>query len=98
MAALVTDLTPELIEEGFAREFVRRLQDLRKTADLDIADRIKVIYLASPKLAAAIQTYSTYIMSETLTVEMKVGENPGTLPQVEDDFDGEHVVITLEKI
>ena len=42
LAALVTDLTPELEQEGLAREFVRRVQDLRKQADLDIADRITV--------------------------------------------------------
>jgi isoleucyl-tRNA synthetase len=40
LAALKTDLTPELVREGLAREFVRRVQDLRKQADFDIADRI----------------------------------------------------------
>ena len=88
VAALVTELTPELIEEGLAREFVRRLQDLRKTADLDIADRIKVIYTASPILANAVQKFSTYIMTETLTVELREASNTLSWTQVEDDFDG----------
>ena len=43
VAALVTELTPELVQEGLAREFVRRVQDLRKSADLDVADRIESV-------------------------------------------------------
>ena len=50
LAALVTDLTPELIQEGLAREFVRRVQDLRKSADLEIADRIRLYVSATPGL------------------------------------------------
>ena len=38
VAALVTDLTPELVAEGLSREFVRRVQDLRKSAELDVAE------------------------------------------------------------
>ncbi|MCX6068930.1 MAG: DUF5915 domain-containing protein, partial [Chloroflexi bacterium] len=40
VAALVTELTPELVNEGLAREFVRRVQDFRKESGLDVADRI----------------------------------------------------------
>lgn len=98
VAALVTDLTPELIEEGLAREFVRRLQDLRKTADLDIADRIRVVYSASELLSRAVTTFKTYIMTETLAVELNSGEVPESWVQVEDEFDGEHVCIALERI
>jgi isoleucyl-tRNA synthetase len=98
VAALVTELTPELVEEGLAREFVRRLQDLRKTADLDIADRIRVVYSASEQLSRAVNTFRTYIMTETLAVEMNSGEVPETWVQVEDEFDGEHVCIALERL
>ena len=97
VAALVTDLTPELIEEGLAREFVRRLQDLRKTADLDIADRINVVYSASDLLSRAVTTFKTFIMTETLAVELENREIPESWIQVEDEFDGEHVCIALEK-
>ena len=55
MAALITTLTPELFHEGLAREFVRRVQDLRKTSGLEISDRIKISYDVSRELAAAIQ-------------------------------------------
>ncbi len=97
LAALVTDLTPELIQEGLAREFVRRVQDLRKQAELDISDRIAVYYQASFKLAAAIKSFQDYISAETLAVEL-LDEKPGEgCTCVEDEFDGEKVQIGLEK-
>ena len=97
VAALVTELTPELVEEGLAREFVRRLQDLRKTADLDIADRIKVLFSATPGLAKAIKTYGAYIKTETLATELVEAPNTQSWVQVEDEFDGEKVTIALER-
>ncbi|HAF47961.1 MAG TPA: isoleucine--tRNA ligase, partial [Anaerolineaceae bacterium] len=66
LAALVTDLTPELVDEGLVREFVRRVQSLRKDADLDIADRIYLYYSASERLTKAISSFQDYIMEETL--------------------------------
>ncbi|MBN2257470.1 MAG: isoleucine--tRNA ligase [Anaerolineaceae bacterium] len=97
LAALVTELTPELVQEGLAREFVRRVQDLRKQADLDIADRIAVYYQASIKLAAAIQSFADYISAETLAVELLNRLAPENCVVVEDEFDGEKVTISLEK-
>ena len=97
LAALVTDLTPELVREGLAREFVRRLQDLRKTANLDVADRIKVNVVATPALKEAIDANRDYVMGETLTVELNYSE-PGTgSTSVQDEFDGEKVTIGLMK-
>lgn len=97
LAALVTELTPELVQEGLAREFVRRVQDLRKTADLEIADRIVLYYNATPGLAGAVKAFSDYIQTETLTVEMNVGAAPSGASLFEDEFDGEKVSIGLKK-
>jgi len=98
LAALVTELTPELIAEGFAREFVRRVQDLRKSADLDIADRIKLYYTASPVLQNAVEDFREYIMTETLTKEL-VNEMPlEEMFTAEDAFDTEKVLIGIKKI
>ena len=97
MAALVTDLTPELEREGLAREFVRRVQDLRKQADFDIADRIRVYYQATPKLLAAIDAFREYIMNETLTVDLLAQDLPHGLPATSDTFDGEEVKVALIK-
>ena len=97
LAALVTDLSPELIAEGLAREFVRRVQDLRKTADLDIANRITIVYNATPKLQGAVENYRDYIMTETLAVEMVNGEPGAEMFKAEDAFDGEKVIIGIAK-
>jgi len=97
LAALVTELTPDLVREGLAREFVRRVQDRRKQADFDISDRIRVIYSATPNLTEAVQAFRDYIMMETLAVELLPGEVPGDMPSGTDEFDGEQVTIGLAK-
>ncbi len=97
LAALVTELTPELVQEGLAREFVRRVQDLRKTAELEIADRIVLYYKATPGLSEAIITFSDYIQTETLTVELIAGEIPTDSVPFDDEFDNEKVSLGLKK-
>jgi isoleucyl-tRNA synthetase len=97
VAALVTELTPALVREGLAREFVRRAQDLRKQADLDIADRIHLYYQATPGLEAAMQDFRDYIMNETLAVSMTAADSPGDAATVSDEFDGERVSLGLVK-
>lgn len=87
LAALVTELTPELVQEGLAREFVRRVQDLRKTAELEIADRIVLYYDVTPGLAQALENFKEYICTETLTVEFVAGKVPDGLPCVTDELD-----------
>jgi isoleucyl-tRNA synthetase len=97
LAALVTELTPDLISEGMAREFVRRLQDLRKSAELDVADRIKVNVQATPGLKAAIEANRDYILAETLTVELKYAEPVAKSVTITDEFDGEKLSVGLVK-
>lgn len=97
LAALVTELTPELVQEGLAREVVRRVQDLRKTADLDISDRIKLYYQATPDLAEAITLYSDYLKGETLTVELVEAAAPAELSSAEASFGEEKITIAIEK-
>ena len=97
LAALVTELTPELVQEGLAREVVRRVQDLRKQADLDISDRIKLYYEATPALAEAIELYSDYLKGETLTVKLLAAKAPKDLPAAEAEFGDEKITVALEK-
>jgi isoleucyl-tRNA synthetase len=98
LAALSTELTPALISEGLAREFIRRVQDFRKQSDLDIADRIRLYYQASDRLSQAISAHREYIMGETLAVEMRSGEVPeqALSPDEVVAFDGEQVQLGLE--
>jgi isoleucyl-tRNA synthetase len=98
-AALVTELTPELVHEGLAREFVRRVQDLRKQAGLDVADRIKLYVSATPGLNQAIATHQDYITSETLTRELIFSDPPPSVIARDDDsFESEKISFGLEKV
>ncbi|MGA7192157.1 MAG: isoleucine--tRNA ligase [Anaerolineales bacterium] len=97
VAALVTELTPELVQEGLAREFVRRVQDLRKSSELDVADRIKLFVITSANLKSAIEAHRDYITSETLSVSLNFSEPSANAFSVEDDFDGEKIKIGLLK-
>jgi isoleucyl-tRNA synthetase len=97
VAALVTELTPELIREGQAREFVRRVQDLRKSAEFDVADRITLYITASEGLQAAIEAHRDYITAETLTVDLQFAAAPSEAQTSKEDFDGETLVIGVKK-
>jgi isoleucyl-tRNA synthetase len=97
LAALKTDLTPDLVREGLAREFVRRVQDLRKQADFDIADRIFISVSATENLAQAIEEHRDYIMGETLTLEMKSGVPTSEAATGDFEFDGEQAKVGLVK-
>jgi isoleucyl-tRNA synthetase len=98
LAALVTDLTPELVNEGLAREFVRRVQDLRKSADLEVADRINLFVEASANLKLAIEAHLDYVTSETLAIKLDFKASPAGVTSIEDDFEGEKVKIGLVKV
>jgi len=98
LCALKIDLTPELVSEGLAREFVRRVQDLRKQAEFDIADRIRLFFQATPKLAGAVEAYRDYVMGETLTVELVAAQPPHGAHSTTVEFDGEQVTIGVQKV
>ena len=97
IAALVTDLTPELVKEGLAREFVRHVQDLRKTAGLEISDRIEVRYQADPLLAEAVRDNAEYAAGETLALSLTEAPVPADWAQVTDEFDNVKVTVGLQK-
>jgi isoleucyl-tRNA synthetase len=73
--ALDTTLTPELISEGLAREFVNRVQNMRKDAGLSVTDRIQIYFETSGRLADAIVRMSDYIKSETLATQVESGRD-----------------------
>jgi isoleucyl-tRNA synthetase len=98
LAALQTRLTPELVREGLAREFVRRVQELRKQADFEIADRIQLYLSATPDLVEAIQAHREYILGETLTIELHLSEPPAESASTEAWFDGQWLKIGITKV
>jgi isoleucyl-tRNA synthetase len=73
---LDTTLDQALAAEGFAREFISRIQNYRKECGLDVADRIEVVYSVPPAWAAAIATHHDHICTETLATALDSGD-PG---------------------
>ncbi|HMV26263.1 MAG TPA: isoleucine--tRNA ligase [bacterium] len=77
--ALDTHLTAELVDEGIAREFINRVQNLRKDADFEVTDRIIITLQAEPTILKAIQNQKNYIMNETLATEISVQSPEGEI-------------------
>jgi isoleucyl-tRNA synthetase len=96
--ALDMEITPELAQEGLAREIVRRIQDLRKQADYDLADRIAVQYCADPQVAEAIAAQRQAIADEVLADAIEAVDEP-TGDKVEaTEVDGEHIVLAVRRV
>ncbi len=68
-----TELTPELVNEGLAREIVRRLQTMRKTYGLEIADHIVTYYQGNEQIDEMMKEHSDYISQETLSEKIEKG-------------------------
>jgi len=73
--ALDVTLTDELRAEGMARELVNRIQNIRKTKDFNVTDRIKITLQNDESIGAAIEQFSAYICEEVLADELNVSEN-----------------------
>ena len=68
--ALDITLTDELKNEGMARELVNRIQNIRKSRDFEITDKVKVTLTDTPEVRAAIAEYGKYIASQVLATEL----------------------------
>ena len=68
---LDTNLTEELLEEGFVREIISKIQTMRKEADFEVTDKITVYYEGTEKANEVFAKYQTEIMGEVLATEMK---------------------------
>jgi len=95
VASLTTEITPALELEGLARDFVRRVQDLRKTSELNINDEIEVQYSSSSKLSDAVESHMQYILAETLTIELKKVKNPAGKFKATYTFDDEKLDLAI---
>ena len=73
--AIDTELNDELVAEGIAREFVNRIQNMRKDSGFDVTDRIEIKFNGSEKLVNAVSFFKTYISTETLADNVLKIEN-----------------------
>ncbi|HAP35165.1 MAG TPA: isoleucine--tRNA ligase [Bacteroidetes bacterium] len=94
--ALDTEITPELRIEGFAREFVSRIQNLRKDSGLEVTDRISIAFSCGDQLADALLQSSEYIKNETLSVEITRKDLNGSA--VNEEINGEKCEISITKV
>lgn len=69
--ALDTHISQELLDEGLAREFINRVQTIRKESNFDVTDKIKVSFSGDDALKSALMGNLDYIKAETLTVELE---------------------------
>jgi isoleucyl-tRNA synthetase len=76
LVAITTELDQALLQEGYARELVRRIQQLRKDANLAISDRIVTYIADSDLMHAVVDHFGAYIRDETLSVDL-VQVHPG---------------------
>ncbi len=97
--ALDTQLNDLLIDEGLAREFVNRIQNLRKDAGFEVTDRIRIFYRSSDRLKKALDRMMQYVREETLALEVHGLEKGGTkAAPAKEDINGELCEIVLEKV
>ncbi len=76
LVALDTRLTDDLIREGLARDLVRKIQNLRKKLDLQMADRIRLTYTAPDHVAEIIEAFREYLAAEVQATELKRQTGP----------------------
>jgi isoleucyl-tRNA synthetase len=94
--ALDTELDDELLEEGLAREFVNRVQNMRKDAGLEVTDRIRIYHRSSERLGKALARLSAYVQQETLAIGISNAPS-STVTLVDADINGEAASIGIEK-
>jgi isoleucyl-tRNA synthetase len=96
--AVTTTITPELADEGIAREIVRRLQDLRRDAGFDLVDRITAWVAGDADVARVLAGHGDYIRGETLALELLASEPPGDATRSEEDLEGTPVVFGVRRV
>ena len=99
---LDTNLTPELIEEGFVREIISKIQTMRKEAGFEVMDQITIYHKSDEKVSGIFDRYGDTIKSDVLGVNV-VADTAGAFadePEVyskEWNINGEHVLLGVKK-
>ena len=93
---LDTNLTPELIEEGFVRELISKIQTMRKEAGFEVMDKIRVGVKNNDRIIEIFRKHGDEIRSEVLAEEVTVGETSGY--EKEWNINSEHVTLSVERL
>ena len=93
---LDTNLTPELIEEGFVREIISKIQTMRKEAGFEVMDKIVVYAHGNDKIQDVMKAHEDEIKSEVLADEMVLGETDGYVKEW--NINKEAVIMGVKKL
>jgi isoleucyl-tRNA synthetase len=94
---LDTNLTPELIEEGFVRELVSKIQTMRKEAGFEVQDHIDVFESGNEKIRSILEKYESQLKKEVLAESVTYGEADEDASRKEWTVNGERVVLAVRK-
>ena len=92
---LDTNLTPELIEEGFVREIISKIQTMRKEAGFEVMNHINIFQDENDKIAEILKKYTEEIKSEVLADNIMIGQTGGYAKEW--NINGENVMLGVEK-
>ncbi len=92
---LDTNMTPELLEEGFVREIISKVQTMRKEAGFEVMDQILITYDANQKVQDIFTANADTILSEVMAVGIECGQTKGYTKEW--NINGEHVELGVEK-
>ncbi len=95
--AVTTAITQALADEGLARELVRRIQDMRREAGFDLADRITTWVDGDAEVARVLAAQGDYIRGETLSTELVTAAPPAGVHGAEQDLEGIRVTLAVRK-
>ena len=98
--ALDTELTDDLVDEGLAREFVNRVQNLRKDSGFEVTDRIRIYCRAGERLLKALGRMREYVKQETLARELTMlsASDSAPVPLQNEDVNGERSDVGVERV
>jgi isoleucyl-tRNA synthetase len=98
--ALDITVTEELLHEGIAREFVNRIQNIRKESGFEVTDKIRVVIEELPSVAAAVRKHADYIAAQTLALDISLAPGAAlTSPSTrETDIEEQMVKVLVEKV
>ena len=95
MVVLDTNLTAELIQEGYVREVISKIQTMRKDTGFEVTDRIEVLYTCGEVLDAAIKSGVEMIKNGTLALSVEAGEADDTYTAQEWKINDQKAVIAV---
>ncbi|MAQ55002.1 MAG: isoleucine--tRNA ligase, partial [Chloroflexi bacterium] len=99
MVAVDSDISPELAEEGLAREVVHRIQGMRRSANFDVTDRIVTYYQGPSEFADVMQgAFADYIRDETLSTQLVDGSPDKEAAAESTKIEGMEITLAVHQV